>query len=417
MILAQIDTPAWLASMFAFFGKFFNEWSKVGNILMIIVVTLVLRWVLLLITRRIVRGIVSGVKGKEDITKTTDLLVSPLSKARVVQRTRTIGSVTSNVITWTLVVIALISVLGELGFNTGALVTSAGILGVAVSFGAQSLVKDFLTGIFMVFEDQLGVGDVVDLGTVSGTVEAVGLRVTSVRAADGTLWYVRNGEILKVGNQSQGWGRAIVQVDLPTDSDFEAVQELMLTASREMIKERYWLRKIEGKPELWGITALAGDTMVVKLAIKTRPSQQDDVARELRLRILRLFNQYDVHTATTSTLRATIESDNPRVKGRTIADPLLTGRGEQEAPVHATTAEIDAATRGVPDTPAERRKAKARLRKHRKAAAQRAEHEQPARPQHPQQHEVHPEARQHPDNDWQPPRREHTSDEKGPERG
>lgn len=364
----------WLQSTLDFIAKFWGEWSKVGNIIMIVVVTIVLRWLLLLLTRRIVHGIVSGVKGKEDITKTTDLLVSPLAKARVVQRTRTIGSVTTNIITWTLVVIAAISILGELGFNTGALITSAGIVGVAVSFGAQSLVKDFLTGLFMVFEDQLGVGDIVDLGPVTGTVEGVGLRVTRVRAADGTLWYVRNGEILRVGNQSQGWGRAIIQIDLPAESDFEAVQELMLTAAREMIRERYWLRKIEGKPELWGITALTGDMMTVKLALKTHPGQQDEVSRELRLRILRLFAQYNVHPATTSTVRVTIESHNPRVKGTTIADPAVTGRAMPEETVTATTEEIEHTLAAEAADPAELRRRRRRVRaaRRRDAARRRA---------------------------------------------
>ena len=103
----------------------------------------------------------------------------------------------------------------ELDYEIGPILASAGILGVALGFGAQNLVKDFLAGIFMIFEDQLGVGDSVDLGEASGTVEAVSLRVTRLRDVNGTVWYVRNGEILRVGNQSQNWARTVLDVTCP----------------------------------------------------------------------------------------------------------------------------------------------------------------------------------------------------------
>ena len=102
--------------------------------------------------------------------------------------------------------------LSELGVNVAPIIASAGILGIALGFGAQSLVKDFLSGIFMIFEDQYGVGDVVDLGEAIGTVEAVSLRVTRLRDVNGTVWYVRNGEILRVGNMSQNWARTVLDV-------------------------------------------------------------------------------------------------------------------------------------------------------------------------------------------------------------
>lgn len=345
---AADTADAWWRTALSYIASFTDQWEIVGRILLIVAVTLLVRWVLISTTSRIVARIVSGVKTKEDVAKTTELMVSPLAKARVIQRTRTIGSVTKNVITWTLVILAVISILGLLGFNTSALVASAGIVGVAVSFGAQSLVKDFLTGLFMVFEDQLGVGDFVDLGEVTGTVESVGLRVTQVRGADGTLWYVRNGEITQVGNQSQGWGRAIIEVELPTSSDFEAIEELMLTAAREMVKERFWMRKVQGKPELWGIDSMTGDTIVVKLAIRTRPAQQTDVSRELRLRILRLFEQYHISPAPQQTVYATIASPNPRAKGHGIAERVQLGDKTTDKPKDGDAAQ--------PEHPAEKPK-------------------------------------------------------------
>lgn len=274
-----------------------NGWPLVVSIVLIVGITLLVRWILLNSVHKITDRIVRGVKGKTNVTQTTQLLTSPLAEARVVQRTRTIASVLSNIITWTLVVIAALLILGKLQVNVTPLVASAGVLGAALGFGAQSLVKDFLTGLFMVFEDQLGVGDIVDLGTVSGVVESVGLRVTSVRSSDGTLWYVRNGEILKVGNMSQGWGRAILELPVTADDDFDAIEEVMQTTARQLRRDPKWARKIIGEPELWGIDAMQGNTLIIRLAMKTKPSQQFDVARELRAQVLRQLSRFHVSLA------------------------------------------------------------------------------------------------------------------------
>jgi small conductance mechanosensitive channel len=112
------------------------------------------------------------------------------------------GSVLANIITWTVFTLAVTMILSELGVAVGALIAGAGIIGAAIGFGAQNLVRDFLSGLFIVLEDQYGVGDRVDLGEASGVVENVGLRVTKLRDSKGTVWFVRNGEILRVGNLS-----------------------------------------------------------------------------------------------------------------------------------------------------------------------------------------------------------------------
>ena len=133
-----------------------------------------------------------------------DLVPGPRNiVARQKERARTIGGVLTSTLKTVIWVVAVAMVLGEFGFNLGPLIASAGILGVALGLGAQTLVRDVLSGIFMLVEDQYGVGDSVDVLDVKGTVEKVGLRVTCVRDTNGTLWYLRNGEILKVGNQSQ----------------------------------------------------------------------------------------------------------------------------------------------------------------------------------------------------------------------
>ena len=135
---------------------------------------------------------------------TTDLIPGPTNTvARQKERARTTGTVLSSTLNAIIWVLAMAMVLGEFGFNLGPIIASAGVIGVALGLGAQTLVRDILSGIFMLIEDQYGVGDKVDVLEVKGTVEKVGLRITTIRDAEGTLWYLRNGEILKVGNLSQ----------------------------------------------------------------------------------------------------------------------------------------------------------------------------------------------------------------------
>lgn len=251
----------------------------------VVVGAVILRWILLISIRRVVDRVVSGVKKAQAVEHTVELSASPLHAVRVVQRTRTIGSVLRNLVTWSIVSVAFVLVLAELNFSVTALIASAGILGAALGFGAQNVVKDMLNGLFMVFEDQLGVGDIVDLGEVVGVVEAVGVRVTQVRDVGGTLWFVRNGEILRVGNKSQGWARVIIDLPAPYTSDVEAVEAVMLATAEAMAEDPQWKRKVLEKPEIWGIESISAEALVIRLVMKVRGPDQFDVARDLRLRL------------------------------------------------------------------------------------------------------------------------------------
>lgn len=181
-------TSNWLALIW-------QDWSTLIRIGLILIGAIILRALLLVSVKKVVKGIVSGAKNKSASS-------GALAQARLVQRARTMGSVLGNLITWTVYIIAITMILSELGVAVGALIAGAGIIGAALGFGAQNLVRDLLSGLFIVLEDQYGVGDKVDLGEASGVVENVGLRVTQLRDSKGTLWYVRNGEILRVGNSS-----------------------------------------------------------------------------------------------------------------------------------------------------------------------------------------------------------------------
>jgi small conductance mechanosensitive channel len=177
---------------------------------------------------------------------------------------------------------------------TGAFALITAALGAGLGFGAQNVVKDTLNGIFIVAEDQLGVGDVVDLGPATGVVEYVGIRITDLRDVNGTLWHVRNGEILRVGNLSQGWARAIIDLAVPYDADIEAVEERMLETAIGLQHDPKWRRLVLEKPELWGIESISAEAIVIRLVVKTRSANKDDVARELRMRLKKALDELGV---------------------------------------------------------------------------------------------------------------------------
>ncbi|TFC49829.1 mechanosensitive ion channel [Cryobacterium sp. TMT1-21] len=261
-------------------------WLKTINIVVIIVGALVLRWVLHFVIERVVQQIVSGVKKNQNVLDTQALSVSPLAAVRVVQRTRTLGSVLSNILNVTLLIVSILLIVNIINtdiLGSFALLTAA--LGAGLGFGAQNIVKDILNGLFMVVEDQIGVGDIVDVGFASGVVETVGIRVTQVRDVDGTLWFVRNGEILRVGNMSQGWARVIIDLAIPYSSDVEAVQNELLRVAKALASSRKWRPVILEKPEIWGLESISAEALVVRLVVKTRVAAKWDFARDLRLHL------------------------------------------------------------------------------------------------------------------------------------
>lgn len=257
--------PAWVTTFYA-------DWGPLIRILLSVVAAFILRALLQFAISRVVKSVTQSVRkiegnGKDD---------SPLAQARLLQRTRTIASVLGNMATWGLTFTVISVALTEAGVSPGAIVAGAGILGAGLGFGAQSLVRDLISGLFIVFEDQYGVGDSVDLGQAEGVVESVGLRVTQVRDLEGTLWFVRNGEIMRVGNQSQGWARAVIDVAIEYQSDISLAQEALSKAAKSIDG------KALGEPEIWGINALSGDQVVLRLVQKTKPEDKDEVARLLR---------------------------------------------------------------------------------------------------------------------------------------
>lgn len=280
-----------------------NITGKLIAVVVILAVALLIRWVLHFVIERVVTRIVTGVKQKQHVTDTQALQASPLAAVRIVQRTRTLGSLLRNVVNVTLfiiVILMIVNVIDKTILGSFALLSAA--IGAGLGFGAQNIVKDVLNGVFMVVEDQLGVGDVVDLGPATGIVEDVQIRITKVRDVNGTLWFVRNGEILRVGNMSQGWARIIVDLAVPYDADVEAVEAEMLRTAVEMSQSGKWRSRVLDKPEVWGLESISDDAMVLRIVMKVRTSSKDDVARELRMRLKRSLDAMDLKLPSLSTV-------------------------------------------------------------------------------------------------------------------
>lgn len=213
--------------------------------------------------------------------------VQPL---RAASRAQTIGLVLKSTASIVIYSIAVITALAEVGINLAPLIAGAGIVGVALGFGAQSLVKDFLSGLFMLAEDQYGVGDVIDVGEAVGTVEVVNLRTTKLRGVDGTVWHVPNGEIRRVGNMSQQWARALLDVEVAYSTDLGKAEAVVKEVADELWREDTWRTDVLEEPEIWGIQTLGASGIAIRLVVKTQPGRQWAVSRELNRRIKDRFD-------------------------------------------------------------------------------------------------------------------------------
>jgi len=209
---------------------------------------------------------------------------NPRVAERRAQRARTVGSVLNSAVNIVMGTIMVLSIMQVLRWPVAPLLGAAGVTGIALGFGAQSLVKDFISGIFLLIEDQFGVGDNVDLGAgVVGTVEAMGLRLTQVRAFDGTLWYVRNGEILRAGNRTQEWSRAVAEVQVPLGTDVDAVRAALGRAVDRVKNDPELADSLLETPSVRGVDAVDQGGLTFTLHAQVRPAQQWVVARSLRV--------------------------------------------------------------------------------------------------------------------------------------
>ncbi len=292
------EQPACAAEAGTWCARFY-EWTKsdflarsadaiVGSVIEIAFI-LAIAFLARFLLHRIVKRVVDGAANARLPRRGTPP-PAPAVPARRSQRARTIGSVLRSIISAIVGTIAAIMVLDVFGVALGPILASAGIVGVAVGFGAQNLVRDFLSGMFMLMEDQYGVGDIVDLGEASGVVEAVGLRITTLRDVNGTVWYVRNGEILRVGNKSQGYAVAVVDIPVAHSADITEAIALVRQVSDEVVEREGVKEHVLDLVEVLGVERVGPEGVTLRLTVKVQPGQQWVVQRALNAALTDAFD-------------------------------------------------------------------------------------------------------------------------------
>ncbi|MGX9889069.1 mechanosensitive ion channel family protein [Streptomyces sp. NPDC002276] len=279
-----------------------STWLAIGlRVLLILVIAAVLR----MTVRRAITKLIDRMNRTVESVDGTALGGLLVNAERRRQRSQAIGSVLRSVASFVILGTAALMILGTFEINLAPLLASAGVAGVAIGFGARNLVTDFLSGVFMILEDQYGVGDQIDAGVASGEVIEVGLRVTKLRGDNGEIWYVRNGEVKRIGNLSQGWATAGVDVTVRASENLDRVKATLDAVSERMSKEEPWNELLWGPIQVLGLDSVLIDSMVVRLSAKTMPGKSVSVERELRWRVKRAFDEANI-----------------RIVGGATADPM-----------------------------------------------------------------------------------------------
>ena len=266
-----------------------------------ILVTILLAVIALWVLRRLINRVVATMTSKSAARLAESgragrvfATATGLAGERQRQRVETVGSLLRSISTFVVITLAALTIMTLLGIPIAPLLASAGVAGVALGFGAQSLVKDFLSGVFMIFEDQYGVGDVIDTGEAIGTVEEVTLRITRLRDANGVTWYVRNGEIIRIGNRSQGFATAIVDMPVSYSENVERVVAVIREAATAMGEDPAWADKFVEEPKVLGVESIVGMTMTIRTIAQCVPGENFAVQREMRERLKAALDAADV---------------------------------------------------------------------------------------------------------------------------
>lgn len=317
-----------------------STWLAMGlQILLIVIVAVSLRAVV----RRAITKLIDRMNRTAQAVDGSALGGLLVNAERRRQRAAAIGSVLRSVASFLILGTAALMVLGTFKINLAPLLASAGVAGVAIGFGARNLVTDFLSGVFMILEDQYGVGDVIDAGVATGEVIEVGLRVTKLRGDGGEIWYVRNGEVKRIGNLSQGWATAGVDVTVRASEQLDRVRATLDEVAEKMSKEEPWNEMLWGPVEVLGLDSVLIDSMVVRVSAKTMPGKSVTVERELRWRIKRAFDAASIRIVGGST--AVEDAENAPDPAAAVAAP--SAYANADSPQAAATAPI-AAQRPAP---------------------------------------------------------------------
>jgi small conductance mechanosensitive channel len=276
-------------------------WASVGQWLLGAPLRIVLTIVLAVVVRKVAhRAIDTAVdraiarseaaRAKRDHKRSSGMSSSTV-RERYRQRTLTTGSLLRSIATIVIATVTVLTVLALLDIPLAPLLASAGVGGVALGFGAQALVKDYLSGIFMILEDQYGVGDYIDTGEAAGTVEEVTLRVTRLRDFDGVVWYVRNGEIIRIGNRSQGWSTVTVDLPFSYEEDVDRVIGIIREEVSAMNEDTHWGEVLREAPSVLGVETITAGTVTVRVFATCAPNENWGIQREIRRRVKEAFDR------------------------------------------------------------------------------------------------------------------------------
>ena len=277
------------------------SWASVGQWLLgaplRIVLTLVLAFVVRKVAHRAIDTAVDTAiarseeaRAKRDHKRSSGMSAKAV-RERYRQRTLTTGSLLRSIATIVIATVTVLTVLALLDIPLAPLLASAGVGGVALGFGAQALVKDYLSGIFMILEDQYGVGDYIDTGEAVGTVEEVSLRVTRLRDLDGVVWYVRNGEVIRIGNRSQGWSTVMVDLPFSYKEDVDHVIEIVRGEVSAMNEDTHWSEVLREAPSVLGVETITAGTVTVRVFATCAPNENWGIQREIRRRVKDAFDR------------------------------------------------------------------------------------------------------------------------------
>ena len=265
---------------------------------------IMLAWIVVRVLRRVVNRFASAIAERSaQPPNEEELPANPImrrvailtqferQRERAQKRAITLGDMLESLVSIVVWTVAAFLILGEIGVSLGPLIASAGVVGIALGFGAQSIVRDFLAGIFVIIEDQYGVGDVIDTGEATGTVEEVGFRTTRIRDVSGVLWTVPNGVIQRVGNYSQIWSKSIFDMEVAYDTDVDHAMAVMKRELDAAWHESTDAATIIEEPEVQGVQAFGPNAVVIRAAVKTDPAEQWAVARTIRARLKKAFDE------------------------------------------------------------------------------------------------------------------------------
>ena len=321
--------------------------SQAGRIAFVLVLALLVRFIFHRLINKVTERAATAtlaVTPNGRAHKVAAATVQMAGTERREQRARALGSILRSAVSVIVFGIAALTVLSILGFNVAPLLASTAVLGVALGFGAQNLVRDYLAGLLMLVEDHYGVGDTINAGVATGTVEAMSLLTTTLRDVNGVVWHIRNGTIDSVGNESQGWSRAVIDYPVPYEEDLARIRALMEQAANSLYRERGWKKLMLEKPEVWGAQGLSGKEVTMRLVAKTAPMRQLEVARELRARVKATLDAAGVQPGGPDTI---VISAPPAISGASEGDTSEPPASQRGAPATGPRSDEGATREGA----------------------------------------------------------------------